>query len=95
MKKVIAIVLGDNDFPLYDLIRERTASALYLGAWGKIADNVEAREECVSAIVFAVRNFLKNGEKDIVFSCHRDDLADIRQALGDCELQVFGRVDAK
>ncbi len=93
MKKVIAIALGDDDFGFSELFRERTATSLYLGAWGKIADNVEQHEECVSAIVYAVRNFLENGGgKDIVFACHKDDLADIRAALGACELQVFGRL---
>ncbi len=96
MKKIIAIAL-DAPESVADLIREKTETTRYLGAWGQIEFN---REECISAIVNAVKFFggdERNTDKTILFACHKDDVGDvihaIRGELGTCDLQVFGQIE--
>ncbi len=93
MRNIVAIALQEPEI-VSDLVREKTATTRYLGAWGAIESN---RKECIDAIVTAVRYFGGDDEsKTILFACHKDDVGDIcraiREAVGACDLRVVGEI---
>ncbi len=87
MKKVIAILTNDEKFNITDLLMKETNNSVFLGSWGKFSND---NAECIKAVSTAVNVFLENKDKQlIVFACHKNNINEIREKIGECDFNIL------